>query len=165
MSRGYLAATAGTVLLAALGHPASVPAVVWNASASAPLGLYLVQRPAVLRKGDLVLANLPPAAATLAAERGYLPRGVPVLKRIAALAGDEVCSRRDAIIVGGKEVAQRLATDKEGRRLPSWAGCVHLDRTQLLLLMARVRDSFDGRYFGPIPCTAVIGKATPLWTW
>ena len=25
-----------------------------------------------------------------------------------------------------------------------------------------VRDSLDGRYFGPLPASAVIGRATPL---
>jgi len=29
---------------------------------------------------------------------------------------------------------------------------------------AAVADSFDGRYFGPIAATAIIGKAQQLWT-
>ena len=29
---------------------------------------------------------------------------------------------------------------------------------------ADVRDSLDGRYFGPIPVSAVIGRATPIYT-
>ena len=28
----------------------------------------------------------------------------------------------------------------------------------------QVRDSLDGRYFGPLPATAIIGRAIPLWT-
>ena len=27
-----------------------------------------------------------------------------------------------------------------------------------------VPDSLDGRYFGPIPASSVIGRALPLWT-
>jgi type IV secretory pathway protease TraF len=27
-----------------------------------------------------------------------------------------------------------------------------------------VRDSLDGRYFGPMPAASVIGRAVPLWT-
>jgi conjugative transfer signal peptidase TraF len=165
MSPAHLAATAGAVLLAFLAHPASTPVMAWNASASAPLGLYLVRKPADLNRGDFVLASLPPASATMAARRGYLPQGVPVLKRIAALAGDEICSSGDAIRIDGSRVATRLAVDKEGRPLPSWSGCLRLDGTKVLLLMAMVPDSFDGRYFGPIQRSAIIGKATPLWTW
>ncbi len=63
-----------------------MPSFVWNASASAPLGLYRVeQTKAALGKGDLVLAWAPESAHRLAAERGYLPESVPLTKRIAAM--------------------------------------------------------------------------------
>ena len=29
---------------------------------------------------------------------------------------------------------------------------------------ARVRDSFDGRYFGVLPSARIIGRAVPVWT-
>mgnify|MGYP002142929463 CR=1 FL=1 len=35
---------------------------------------------------------------------------------------------------------------------------------QLFLMNWEVRDSLDGRYFGPIPADSVIGRAVPLWT-
>ena len=25
-------------------------------------------------------------------------------------------------------------------------------------------DSFDGRYFGPLPASTIVGRADPLWT-
>ena len=34
----------------------------------------------------------------------------------------------------------------------------------MFLLNSRVRDSLDGRYFGPLPAAAIIGRATPLYT-
>jgi type IV secretory pathway protease TraF len=27
-----------------------------------------------------------------------------------------------------------------------------------------VPDSLDGRYFGPLPTTAIVARAVPLWT-
>ena len=27
-----------------------------------------------------------------------------------------------------------------------------------------VPDSLDGRYFGPLPASSIIGRAVPLWT-
>src|SRR5262245_48988810 len=71
------------------------PLIVWNATASAPLGFYRVlpagQGP--LRMGDLVVARLDASTADLYARRGYLPLRVPLLKRIGAASGQLVCER------------------------------------------------------------------------
>lgn len=146
---------------AALAEPA--PRLVWNASASAPVGLYWVSRVAPVR-GDLVLAALPPDARRLAAERGYLPAGVPLVKRLAALAGDVVCAVGGAVFVNGGHVAKRRERDLTGRALPRWTGCRTLAADEVFLLMAGVSGSFDGRYFGPVRRARIIGKLVPLWT-
>ncbi|MBU6299532.1 MAG: S26 family signal peptidase [Alphaproteobacteria bacterium] len=162
-----LAAASG-VALVALGSGAilrPMPLLVWNASASAPLGFYVVRPATGLRRDDIVLAWPPKWAANLAARRGYLPLGVPLVKHIAALSGDRVCEWRQALSINGRIVAQGLAADREGRVLPHWRGCLRLKPGEAFLLMAQVPDSFDGRYFGPIRRFAVIGKLRPLWTW
>src|SRR5690242_19223962 len=81
------------------GYAASPPGTpcsahfVWNASASAPIGLYHVTHGRPLARGDLVLAIPDTSLAAFADARGYLAAGVPLVKRIAAVAGDEVCAR------------------------------------------------------------------------
>jgi type IV secretory pathway protease TraF len=35
---------------------------------------------------------------------------------------------------------------------------------ELFLLMEGVPGSFDGRYFGPVNRSAIIGRLVPLWT-
>lgn len=150
----------GLIGLAALARPA--PWLVWNASASAPIGLYRVL-PGKPASGDLVLIRTPDSARQLAAERGYLPHDVPLVKRVAALDGDVVCAAGDAISINDRVVAERLAHDRLGRRLPSWSGCHLLDGGEAFLLMEGVADSFDGRYFGPVPTAAIIGRLAPLW--
>lgn len=147
--------------VAMLADPA--PRLVWNASASAPLGLYFVQPGARIEGGDLVLAVLPEAPRRLAAERGYLPNGVPLIKRVAALDGDTICAAGAMVSVNGRVVAERLARDRLDRPLPSWSGCHLLDNGEVFLLMESVSDSFDGRYFGPIATAAIIGRLVPLW--
>ena len=150
----------GLIGLATLARPA--PWLVWNASASAPIGLYRIL-PGKLVRGDLVLVHTPDSVRQLAAERGYLPATVPLVKRIAALNGDIICAAADVISVNGRVVAERMARDRLGRPLPSWSGCHLLDSGEAFLLMEAVADSFDGRYFGPIPTTAIIGRLVPLW--
>jgi conjugative transfer signal peptidase TraF len=141
------------------------PLLVWNASASAPLGFYWISHDQAVSRGDLVLAALPEVARRLAAERGYLPAGVPVVKRVAALAGDVVCAESGIVVINDRVAAQTLFMDRQGRPLPAWRGCRALAGSEVFLLMEDVRDSFDGRYFGPIDATAIIGRLVPLWTW
>jgi len=160
----------GTLLLAigvaALGQTVPCPPgpkLVWNASASAPIGLYAVSPGAALRRGDMVVAWLPSAARQLAARRRYLPPRVPLVKRVAAITGDWICAAADRVTVNGWPVARRRQADAAGRPLPAWAGCRRLGPDRVLLLMSEVPDSFDGRYFGPSKARDIIGKATLLW--
>lgn len=151
----------GLMGAAAIADPA--PLLVWNASASAPVGLYrlVAGQPG---RGDLILVRPPEGVARLAAERGYLPLGMPLVKRIAALLGDRVCTADGAISVNGTAVASILARDGTGRPMPRWSGCRTLRSGEVFLLMAGAPDSFDSRYFGPVPASAVIGRLVPLWT-
>ncbi len=138
------------------------PRIIWNGSASAPIGLWRVRSGLPINRGDMVLARLPRWLANLAAARRYLPRGVPLLKRVVARDGDEICAWGNAVFVDGRRVALRRAVDSRGRPLPRWSGCERLGEGKVFLLMDRP-DSFDGRYFGPVERDAVIGIATPVW--
>lgn len=138
--------------------------IIWNASASAPIGLYALSSSRVFSRGDLVLVALPKAVGVLAAERHYLPAGVGLIKRIAALSGDEVCRQDRRILINGKAVAEGLAQDGQGRSMPSWSGCRRLDEGDVFLLLKDVPDSFDGRYFGILRKDVLLGRLTPLWT-
>lgn len=69
----------------------AAPGLIWNVSASVSIGLYLVTPPDRLRVTDLVVVEPPRAVADFLAERSYLPRGVPLLKRVLALSGQTVC--------------------------------------------------------------------------
>lgn len=157
---GGLALIGSAAMLDFAVRPA--PLLVWNASASAPIGLWRIRTGVPLRQGDMVLARMPPALASLAAERRYIPRNVPLLKRIAARNGDTVCALDNRIFVNADPVAVTLDQDRQGRRLPRWQGCELLHNGRIFLLMDR-QDSFDGRYFGPVDGHMIIGKATPLW--
>lgn len=153
---------AGLFTLVAVLDPA--PRVIWNASASAPIGLYRVQKVDQLRRGELVVVTPPERLATFLAGRGYLPQGVPLLKHIVALPGQLVCRAKARVTVDGRLVAIARERDSRGRPLPSWQGCRRLADGELFLANPDVPDSMDGRYFGPLPASSVIGRAVPLWT-
>jgi conjugative transfer signal peptidase TraF len=159
--RSAAVAIVSATVLAPIAVPPA-PRLVWNSSESAPIGLYAVSVGKIPDTGDMVVARLPKVIRRLAAERRYLPDNVPLVKRVAAVAGDEICATGNLVIVNGKPVAHRRAVDKRARRLPFWLGCRRLHGRQVLLLMDNPL-SFDGRYFGPIEGTEVIGKARLLW--
>jgi type IV secretory pathway protease TraF len=111
----------------------------------------------------MVLAFAPADAQHLAAERGYLPSGVPLVKYVAALQGDRICADGLRVTINGGEAAIRPPRDSEDRRLPVWRGCKTLGRYDVFLLNGSVRHSFDGRYFGTIQRQNIVGKLRPLW--
>lgn len=149
--------------VAATAVSAPTPRFVWNASASAPIGLYRTMPGAPVRVGDFVVARLPAATALLAARRHYLPLGVPLVKRVAAVSGSRICAFGRNLTIDGKPFVRRLAQDSRGRALPAWSGCRTLRVGEVFLVMTKVRDSFDGRYFGPTGADDVIAKSVPLW--
>jgi conjugative transfer signal peptidase TraF len=162
---GYLLTTTGAaLLLITLAVVHTTPRLVWNASASVPVGLYEIGSAKPLEVTDLVAVNAPEPLAAFLADRGYLPRGVPLLKRVAALPGQTVCRSVDDIIVNGITIGKALDRDRAGRTLPIWKGCHRIGASELFLMNIGVRDSLDGRYFGPLAVTTVIGRATPLYT-
>lgn len=138
------------------------PLLAWNVTHSAPIGLYR-RAFAGVENGSWVFVRPPRAAAELAAVRGYLPRAVPMVKRVAALSGDHVCRFGQWISINGHPAAKALWQDSLGRTLPVWSGCIDLSANQIFLITSPP-TSFDSRYFGPIPLANVIERITPLWT-
>ena len=138
------------------------PWLLWNATASAPIGLYFVRsdpRPAV---GDLLVVRADPALSEWMVARRYIGQGVPLVKRVAAVGGADVCRSGVRITVDQRLSAVALDRDRLDRPLPNWRGCYRLKVGQVFLLNA-APTSLDGRYFGPTSVTAVIGQARPLW--
>jgi conjugative transfer signal peptidase TraF len=139
--------------------------VVYNPSDSVPRGWYSVGPAGALHADSIVLARLPAEVSALAAQRGYLPAGIPLLKRIGAVAPQRVCVDGMAVRIDGVQIAVARSADGLGRPLPIWQQCRSLSDGELFLLSATNPASFDSRYFGPIAAAAVIGSAQPLWTW
>jgi conjugative transfer signal peptidase TraF len=156
--------SAAVTLVAVTVGPKTAPRFVWNASESVPTGLYGVQPARRLLVTDLVVAFPPEPLATFLAEGGYLPRGVPLIKRILALPQQIVCQKDLLITVDAIEMGAARERDRRGRLLPVWQGCRAVRHGEVFLMNWDEPASLDSRYFGPIPLTAIVGRAAPLWT-
>lgn len=150
-----------------VGYPALTPTptnLIWNASASAPVGLYTIDFDGPFEVTDLVAVDAPEPLATFLAQRGYLPKGVPLMKRILGVSGQTVCRSNLSIAIDGVEMGMALERDRDGRDLPVWQGCHRIPTGQVFLMNWQVSDSLDGRYFGLTSTDQIIGRAVPLWT-
>jgi len=164
------AAILATATLAALGvlssmHMHSPYRVMYNPSESAPRGWYVMVPVESPRVDDFVVVRLPERVAAMAAQRGYLPETVSLLKHVAGVGGQQVCSTAGSLSLDGRVVVRARDHDGAGRPLMAWSGCRVLTADEVLLLSATSDASFDSRYFGPVHRSAIIGRAIAVWTW
>lgn len=138
--------------------------VIWNASASVPVGLYRLRPADRLEVTDLVVVAPSEPLASFLAARGYLPKGTLLLKRVLAFPGQIVCRAGHSITVDGIAIGKAHERDARGRALPVWQGCQVIPDGEVFLMNWQSDDSFDGRYFGTLFVTSIVGRAVPLWT-
>jgi conjugative transfer signal peptidase TraF len=139
--------------------------LLYNPTESAPRGWYAVGPATDIHVDDFVVVRLPRVVAKLAADRGYLPRSVPLLKHVAAINGQTVCVGNRFVFIDQTIVAIARTYDGAGRALNAWSQCRSLARDELFLLSRDSDASFDSRYFGPVTRSRICGHAKPLWTW
>ena len=142
----------------------TTPHYIWNASNSVPIGLYRIRPATRLTVTELVAVQPPDLLAVFLDLNGYLPIGVPMLKRVLALPGQTVCRNGLTIAVDGIDVGDARERDGRGRPLPVWTGCRIIADGDVFVMNWQSADSLDGRYFGPLPASAIIGRAMPVWT-
>jgi len=158
----FTTSVATFLLLSTIGGAS--PRYIWNASHSVPIGLYRLQPVSTLAVTELVAVQPPDLLAAYLDLNGYLPLSVPMLKRVLALPGQTVCRNGLTIAIDGIDVGQAQERDRRGRPLPVWHGCHVIADSDVFVMNWQSSDSLDSRYFGPIPASAVMGRAVPVWT-
>jgi conjugative transfer signal peptidase TraF len=138
--------------------------LIWNRTASLPLGLYFRSSESRAHEGQLVALRVPPRVRPLVHDRRYLPDGSLLIKPVAAVAGDVVCTRCGILTINGVPFGRILTRDSHGRELPGYEGCGALPEGQVFLA-SHHPASFDSRSFGPVDIHALQGTVTPLWTY
>jgi conjugative transfer signal peptidase TraF len=149
------------IVMLTASRSSRAPFLVWNASASVPIGLYRVTS-APIATGAFAVVRLPQQLAAFAQRRGYLVATSYSLKPVAAVAGDRVCRFGARLFVRHRHVANANVRDAHGRPLPAWQGCQTVAVGSVFLL-APHPASFDSRYFGPLSLIDIVGRAEPCW--
>lgn len=142
-----------------------------NFTGSLPQGVYrkVTRLPS---RGAVVLVCLPPGVGAFARTRRYVWRGdcpggvAPVGKVIAAVGGDTVTATDGGLLVNGHSVpnSRPLRQDRQGRPVQRVSNGVYVvSPGEVWLTSSHSSASFDSRYFGPVPTSAVISRIEPLW--
>ncbi|MEL7392076.1 MAG: S26 family signal peptidase [Pseudomonadota bacterium] len=148
----------GLVLLLIPTFLSPAPRLVYNPSYSAEIGWYQVFPGKAFGRGDLVASHLPKQAGELANDRIFLPLGIPVIKTIGAVAGNEICRIDSTILLPDGERLEIKDSDHMGRALPQLPpGCFTLPHETVFLVSTRIETSFDSRYIGPVHTSLVLG--------
>lgn len=164
-----LYALAAAVILAAFCTGETLDAsgheLIVNTSPSMPLGLYWIARGAApMRRGEVVVFVPPRDMGAMIYGRGWLRRGLPLLKTVGGLAGDAFCVRGGRFLVAGADAGPVFLLDTQGRPLPQIAGCRRVGRDHFLPVASYLERSFDGRYMGAVPVRNVLGTGYALVT-
>ena len=169
-SKGVLAGIigGGMVLMVGALWVGQTKSVRWmlNLTPSIPKGLYSLRTVSPARPiaaGEIAVFPIPEPVAALVQARGYLDGSFPLMKPVAAVAGDQVCTDQGRVVVNEKSYGRIRNADREGRPLPHFMFCGRVAADELFVFSAH-EQSFDSRHFGPIRRDQLIAIATSLWT-
>jgi len=137
--------------------------LIWNRTASAPIGLYWLSD-APFAHGRWVVVSASSDEAQWAQAHGFVGSEWPLLKQVVGRPGDEICRDGAVILINGLEVGAAHTDDHLGRKLPVWSGCIELQDGQYFLMNDHP-ESLDGRYFGPTDEADLDGVATLVLAW
>lgn len=163
-------AIGASVALAAAA--AAVTGLRINLTGSIPPGIYRTVQFTISR-GAIVLVCLPPRIAGPARERGYIPDGscpdgsAPVGKPIVAVAGDTVDVSELGVAVNRALLANSRPLTRDSRGMQLNVLRIANRRVadhELWLVSSHSPRSFDSRYFGAVPISAVRARLIPVLT-
>lgn len=142
-----------------------------NHTASMPLGVWRIQKTADhhYARGDIIIVCPPiPPWATRYLRHGNCPSGTePMLKPVAAVAGDRVEIAPTGVTVNDQPIADTAAKphDSSGRLTEPYPIGIYQVAPDQVWVIAAGLDSLDSRYLGPVPVTDIRGVARPIWLW
>ena len=138
--------------------------LIKNFSPSERKGFYMVSPAKKLGRGELILLSFPKTLKPFAEVTAWLNESHPLLKRVAALPGDFVCHKADELEINGVAIAPIYSNDRLGNPLPHISGCYTVREGYFLPLNTYNPMSFDGRYFGELEKSSVLGTVRPILT-
>lgn len=155
LSRLYVP-TAAVITMLAVGFAAKAVGLRINVTPSLPDALYIISKSP--GRGDVVSFCPPVIVPTLVDDAsGKCGGKLPLIKRVAAVAGDRVEVKDDGVYVNGERIPNSMPLERDsiGRSLPRLRGAWMLGAGEIWVA-GEHPQSFDSRYFGPISTSALL---------
>jgi len=141
-----------------------------NISQSMQMGFYIKTRGAIHR-GDIVALCLPNKYKKIGIGHNYIPKGdkcagaAPLIKEVIAIPLDTVELKDDKIVVNGIRYFYATVTqNSKGQPLDSYPRGVYV-KNGYWLIGTHAKNSWDSRYWGPLPRTYILYKLKPFLIW
>ena len=131
---------------------------VLNLSPSMQKGIYLLKEIDELKKGDVVVLNIPSNIKEILYSRGYLPKNKKTDYILNALEKNNFVEVvHNKIYINGEFKGNIAEVDPKGRKLISFVKDGILKSGEVFLL-GRGKNSFDSRYFGTVEKSEILKK-------
>ena len=129
---------------------------------SMPEGWYFTYPTDELQKGDNVVFIPNKQTEDYILSRKWLPRNIPLLKKIVGIPGDYLCIKEGATYINEKWVAKIYSQDSNGDALPVFKYCANIPKDQYFMQGIGNPHSFDSRYYGLVRKDQIRSKAVKL---
>lgn len=136
--------------------------IIYNPTPSVEEGFY-VYAGQEYGRGQIILFSTPQAVKDYTAANYAAAPLEHFLKPVLAAKGDHVCYRQGQFFLNGAFLSDVQKYDSAGKPLPVWKGCRVLGADEYFVFSDRVRNSFDSRYYGPVPEKDIVGVFAPLF--
>jgi conjugative transfer signal peptidase TraF len=136
--------------------------LVYSVTKSVPRGLYLIVPIKKIARYDIVEFKPPQAALNFIRENRLIPQNGTIMKYVFAIPNDNVCIYNQEIFINNKKAGHVYKFYAPNKLLPQTKICGKLQENQYLLLSAKSKRSFDGRYFGIVSSREILGHAIPI---
>ena len=94
--------------------------------------------------------------------REWLPKNIPLLKKIVGVAGDFLCIKQQNVYINKKWIGKVYTTDGKGNALPIFSFCGKIPKDNYFMQGIANPHSFDSRYYGLIDQSQIMSKVVKL---
>lgn len=129
-----------------------------NLSTSIPAGIYLKLPLDDIKKGDIVIFDMPEDIDKFVHEREYIVKKChSFIKIVGGIEGDRIEKKDNFLYINNEKIGKISLTDTIGRRLPQIEN-FKVSKNKFFPIGSHI-NSFDGRYYGEVEKNLIRNKA------